>query len=76
MFVNVCESNFISLWKCCLYFYLSFWNARILFITFLSKNSQISQETIKIWAAKAVKVIKILDLLRNDDVSKIFVKFQ
>ena len=33
-------------------------------------------ETVKFWAVKATKIIKILDLLRNNDVSNIFVKFQ
>ena len=35
-----------------------------------------SFETVKFWAAKATKIIKILDLLRNAEVSNIFVKFQ
>ena len=44
----------------------------MLFIAFKSENSQISQETVKLWAAKATKIIKILDVFRNADVSKIF----
>ena len=41
-------------------FILTFWNARILFITSLSENSQICHETIKFWAAKDTEIIKIL----------------
>ena len=44
----------------------------MLFITFLSENSQISNETIKFWAAEATKIIKISDLFENADVIKIF----
>ena len=33
-FAYVCKLSFISLWKLCWYFYLTFWNARMLFITF------------------------------------------
>ena len=43
---------------------------------FNRKNSQISQETVKFWAAKAIKIIKILDLFGNAGSSKFFVKFQ
>ena len=48
----------------------------MLFITFYSENSQISHETVKYWAAKTTKIIKILDIFRNADVAKFFVKFQ
>ena len=39
-------------------------------------NSQITIETVKFRAAKATKIIKILDLSRNADVSNFFAKFQ
>ena len=52
--------------------FLTFWNAGMLFVTFQSENSQISRETIKFWAAKATKIIKISDLIENADVIKIF----
>ena len=38
----------------------------------LIKNSQIFHEKVKFWAAKATKIIKILDLITNADISKIF----
>ena len=34
-----------------------------------------SQETVKFWAAKVTKIIKILDIFRNADSSNFFVKF-
>ena len=48
----------------------------MLFIKFYSENSQISEETVKFWVAKATKTIKILNLFRNADISNFFVKFQ
>ena len=33
------------------------------------------REKVKFWAAKATKIIKILDLFKNADISKIFVDF-
>ena len=48
----------------------------MLFSTFLTENSQIPKETVKFRAAKATKIIRILDLLRNADVSRFFAKFQ
>ena len=62
--------------KTLLVFLIDFWNARMLFITFLSENSQICHETVKFWAAKAPKIIKMSDLFRKSDVSKFFVNFQ
>ena len=53
-------------------FYLTFWNARMLFITFSSKNSRIFHEKVKFWAAKATKIIEILDLFKNAHISKFF----
>ena len=44
----------------------------MLFITTESENSEIVQETVELWAAKATKIVKILDLFRNADISKIF----
>ena len=43
---------------------------------FNRQNSHIFREMVKFWAAKATKIIKILDVLRNTDISKFFVKFQ
>ena len=36
------------------------------------KNSHIFHEKVKFWAAKATKIIKILDLFGNADINNIF----
>ena len=41
-----------------------------------NRNSRIFREKVKFWAAKATKIIKILDLFKNADISKIFAEFQ
>ena len=44
-----------------------FWNAGMLFILFSSENSQPCDKIVKFYAAKAIKIIKILS---NADISK------
>ena len=42
----------------------------------LINNNRIFYEKVKFWAAKATKIIKILDLFKNADISKIFAEFR
>ena len=53
-------------------FFLLFGMPEYCSLHFNRKNSQISNETIKFWAAKATKIIKISDLFESADVVKIF----
>ena len=39
------------------------------------ENSQVTTDTVKFRAAKTTKIIKILDLVRIADVSRLFAKF-
>ena len=58
--------------KTLLIFLFDFLEGQNVVHNFLSENSQISQETVKYCAAKTTKIIKILDLFRNADVSRSF----
>ena len=51
-------------------------DAEMLFITYSLENSQIFHEIVKFWAAKTTKMIRILNLLSNVDVSKKNARFQ
>ena len=61
--------------KVCYCFYLTFWDARIMFITLLSENSQNCHKTVNFWTVNATKIIKIWLLSEMLTSANIFAKF-
>ena len=72
MFVNqVLFCYIIKTFPVFLFHFLEFWNV----VHYITKNSRIVHEKVKFWAAKATKIIKILDLLKMLTSANFFVEF-